>query len=79
MSYYSGEALITKEQNTDLAYVVPEEGSNFWFNAVAIPTTTQNKELAEKFINFLYRPDIAKLSADYSGYSTPNKAVFDLL
>jgi spermidine/putrescine-binding protein len=76
---YSGEALITKEDNADLEYVVPQEGSNIWFDAVVIPTTTQNKELAEKFIDFLYRPDVAKLNADYSGYSTPNTGAFELL
>ena len=76
---WSGDAFFCIEENPDLAYAVPKEGSNLWFDSMVIPKTSQNKELAEKFINFMCRPDIAKMNADYIGYSTANKGAQELL
>lgn len=69
---YSGEALYTASQNPDLEYVVPKEGSNIWVDAICIPKSSQNKEAAEKFINFLCDSEIAFLNADYICYSSPH-------
>lgn len=77
---YSGEALNTSSQNPDLDYAVPKEGSNIWVDAVCIPNSSQNKEAAEKFINFLNEPEIAFMNADYIFYSSPHsgaKEMFD--
>lgn len=76
---WSGDAYYCMAENPDLAYAIPEEGSNMWFDALAIPTTSKHKEEAEKFINFLSRPDIAKKNVDYIQYSTPNNAARELL
>lgn len=76
---YSGEAIYTKEENEDLEYVVPKEGSNIWIDSWVIPKNTKHKEAAEAFINFLCRPDIALMNFDYIGYSTPNTEVRDML
>jgi len=76
---YSGEASYTISENEDLAYVVPKEGSNVWIDSWVIPKSSKNKENAEKFINFLCRPDIALMNFEYICYSTPNTAVYDLL
>ena len=65
--------------NPDLKYVIPKEGSNKWVDALCIPVGAKNKEAAEKFINFLCDPQVAKQNVDYIGYSTPNTAAFDLL
>ena len=69
---YSGEAIYTQSENPDLEYVIPKEGSNMWIDSWVIPKNAQNKENAEAFINFLCRPDIAKMNFDYITYSTPN-------
>ena len=71
---YSGEAEYTKSENENLEYVIPKEGSNVWIDAMVIPKNAKHKENAEKFINFLCRPDIAKMNFDYTTYSIPNKA-----
>ena len=76
---YSGEAIYTQWENPDLEYVIPKEGSNVWIDSWVIPKNAQNKENAEAFINFLCRPDIAKLNFDYITYSTPNTAARDLI
>lgn len=69
---YSGEAIYTQLENPDLEYVIPKEGSNVWIDSWVIPKNAKHKENAEVFINFLCRPDIAKMNFDYITYSTPN-------
>lgn len=82
---YSGEMLYiqneVKNLNLDysLEYVIPEEGTNLWLDSWVIPANAPNKENAEKWIDFLCRPDIAKKNFDYITYPTPNKGAFDLL
>ena len=68
---YSGDAVYMKWQNPDLEYIIPSEGTNLWFDAMVIPNNAQNKDAAEKFIDFMTRPDIAAKNAEYIGYSSP--------
>ena len=76
---YSGEAIYTQKENPNLEYVIPKEGSNIWIDSCVIPKNAEHKENAEKFINFLCRPDIALKNFEYITYSTPNKGAFELL
>ncbi len=69
---YSGEAIYTQRENPDLEYVIPKEGTNLWIDSWVIPKNAKHKENAEKFIDFLCRPDIAYMNFDYITYSTPN-------
>lgn len=69
---WSGDAIYAMQHNPDLEYVIPEEGTNLWVDSMVIPKGTKNKELAEKLINFLCRPEIAYLNAQYTGYATPH-------
>ena len=76
---YSGEALYTQMENTDLEYVIPEEGTNLWLDCWVIPKGARNVENAEKFLNFLCRPDIALMNFDYITYSTPNTSAWEMI
>jgi len=76
---YSGEAIFTQRENPDLEYVIPEEGTNLWIDSWVIPKNTQNKENAEKFIDFMCRADIALKNFEYITYSTPNTAAKELI
>lgn len=76
---YSGEALYCQQENSDLDYVIPKEGTNIWIDSWVIPKNAKNVENAEAFINFLCRPDIAKMNFDYITYSIPNTAGRDLI
>lgn len=76
---YSGEAIYTKSENSDLEYIIPKEGSNVWIDSWVIPKNCRNKENAEKFINFMCRPDIAYKNFEYITYSTPNAAARDMI
>ena len=76
---WSGDAAYIMSENPELKYVIPEEGSNKWFDAMVIPKGSKNKENAEKLINFLTDPENSKQNVDYIGYSTPNKATYEML
>ena len=76
---FSGEAIYTQRENEDLEYVIPKEGSNMWIDSWVIPKDAQNVENAEKFLDFLCRPEIALMNFDYITYSTPNKAARELI
>lgn len=76
---WSGEAIFMMDNNENLAYAVPKEGTNMWFDNVVIPKGAPHKKEAEMFIDFLCRPDIALKNAVYIGYSTPNQGAFDMM
>lgn len=69
--FYSGDVPMMKEENPDLEYAIPKEGSNIWTDAICIPNTADNQDWAEAFINFLCDPDVNARNAEYIGYSTP--------
>ena len=70
---FSGEASEMLDNNEHLHYVIPEEGSNLWFDNIVIPKTSKNLDGAYDFINFMLEPENAAANAEYIGYSTPNK------
>ena len=82
---YSGEMLYIQDEvanlglDYDLEYVIPEEGTNLWLDSWVIPKNAKNKENAEKWIDFMCRPEIAKANFEYITYPTPNRGAFELL
>jgi len=76
---YSGDAVYCISENPDLAYVVPKEGSNVWFDNIIIPKSSQHTAEAEQFINFLCDAKVAAQNSDYIGFSTPNAEALKLM
>jgi len=76
---WSGDAAYAMGYNEDLIYVIPEEGSNVWVDAMCVPKGAKNKENAEKFIDFMCRPEIALLNFEEIYYCTPNAGAIALL
>ena len=76
---WSGQAADMMWDNEDIDYIVPEEGSNLWFDNMVIPRTAKNIDGAHAFINFMLDAEIAAQNADYVGYSTPNLAAMDFM
>ena len=76
---YSGDALYAMEKAENLAYVVPEEGSNVWVDGMCVLKNSKNKEAAECFINFLCEPEIARMNMDHIFYSSPIRQVVENL
>lgn len=69
--YYAGDAITMIEENPDLAFAVPDEGTNYFVDAMCIPATSQNKEAAEMYINFMCETEVAMANTLFIGYSTP--------
>jgi spermidine/putrescine-binding protein len=76
---YSGDAFLCMDENEDLAYSVPKEGSNVWFDNMVILKNAKNVEAAHAFINFLNDGNIAARNTEYIYYSTPNAAAMERL
>lgn len=77
--YYAGDALTMIADNPDLAFVIPEEGTNRFVDAMVIPKGVRYQKEAEQFINFMLETDIAMANIEYLGYSTPQQSVYDQL
>ena len=76
---FSGDAFFCMNENPELNYVIPQEGSFMFFDSMVIPVTSTHKAEAEAFINFMTRPDIALMNTMYIGYSTTNRGAFYML
>ena len=77
--YYNGDAATMVDENPDLGFYVPEEGSNLFFDAMCIPKNARNVENAHKFIDFMCRTDVAIMNNDYIWYSNPHTGVIESL
>ena len=75
--YYAGDYFTMYASNEDLAFAYPKEGSNVFVDAMCIPKCSQNKELAELYINFMLEPEVAIANAEYICYASPNTAVIE--
>ena len=76
-AYYAGDYLYMYEDNNDLRFYYPEEGSNLFVDAMCVPKGCQNKEAAEIFINFMLSRDAAIANAETTYYASPNSLVFN--
>ena len=77
--YYAGDFITMHEQNENLAFCFPKEGSNFFVDAMCIPKGSENKAAAEMFINFMCEPTISAENCNATAYSTPIDAARDLI
>ena len=69
---YSGEYMYCKEENEDLEYAIPKEGTNVWYDGWVITKGSENVENAHKWIDFLCDPEVALQNFEYIYYPTPN-------
>lgn len=70
---YNGDAVLINEENNSIKFVIPNEGTSFWIDNIAIPVGAKHRLLAEKFINFMLRPEIGARQTNYSYYASCNK------
>ena len=75
--YYAGDFLTMQENNPDLAFVYPKEGTNIFVDSVCVPSNAQNYDAAMMYINFLLEPEVALANAEYIYYASPNTAVVE--
>ena len=76
---YSGDAVVCMAENEELAYTIPDEGSNLWFDNMVILKDSPNKEAAQLFINYMCDTQVATQNAEYIGYSTPIEGAVEQL
>lgn len=69
--YYAGDAITMINENPDLAFAIPKEGTNYFVDAMCVPATSTQKEAAEMYINFMCETQIALANCEFIGYSTP--------
>ena len=77
--YYAGDyftMLDAQADNVDLRFYYPDP-TNFFVDAMCIPSCCQNKELAEIFINYMLSAEPAIANAEYIYYATPNSLVYE--
>lgn len=79
MQTWNGEALALRDENPDLDFALPKEGTNIWYDGMVIPKGAENYEEALAFIDFMLRPENAARNTEYVGYSTPNVEGYKLL
>ncbi|MDL2233157.1 spermidine/putrescine ABC transporter substrate-binding protein [Ruminococcaceae bacterium OttesenSCG-928-L11] len=77
--YYAGDALTMMDDNEDLGFFIPEEGTNIFADAMCIPKGSREKEAAEMYINFMLEPEVGAANIEYIGYGTPNAEAKELL
>ena len=75
--YYAGDYLTMRESNPDLAFVVPEEGSNWFVDAMCVLKDAQHKDEAEEWINFIASTESNLANMDYIWYASPNKEALE--
>ncbi|WP_236209278.1 polyamine ABC transporter substrate-binding protein [Pseudomonas tohonis] len=59
-------------KGVEIAYAIPKEGGNLWFDMVAVPADAANAKEAHAFIDYLLRPEVIAKVSDYVGYANPN-------
>jgi spermidine/putrescine transport system substrate-binding protein len=77
--YYAGDyftMLDAQSDSVDLKFYYPDP-TNYFVDAMCIPTSCQNKELAEIFINYKLSSDAAIANAEYISYASPNSLVYE--
>ena len=74
-AYYAGDFLSMYENNEDLEFFYPAEGTNLYVDAMCIPKSSENKEIAEAYIDFMLTEEAAVANAEYTYYASPNNAV----
>ncbi|MDD0973554.1 polyamine ABC transporter substrate-binding protein [Pseudomonas fontis] len=82
---FSGDVFQAKSRaaeagkGVEVAYVIPKEGGNLWFDMLAIPKDSTNVKEAHAFINYLLKPEVIAQVSDYVGYANPNPQAGELM
>ncbi len=74
---YSGDATYIMNENENMGFYMPDSGTNLWYDAMVIPKTAKNIDLAHEFINYVTEYDNAYENSVYVGYTSPNEAVMN--
>ena len=76
-TYYAGDYLSMYDNNPDLKYVIPKEGSNWFVDAMCVLKDAKNKTEAEEWINFICSTEASLRNMDYIWYASPNETALE--
>ncbi len=65
---------VEANNGVEIGYSIPKEGTEMWFDMMAIPKDAKNVENAHIFINYLLRPDVIAKISNYVQYANGNSA-----
>lgn len=74
---YSGDAAVVLDENEDMSFYMPNQGTNIWCDAMVIPQNAENPKLAHEFINYMLTYEAAFDNTETVGYTSPNAEVFE--
>lgn len=74
---YSGDAAVVLDENEDMSFYMPSQGTNIWCDALVIPQNAENPKLAHEFINYMLTYEAAFDNTETVGYTSPNAEVFE--
>lgn len=74
---YSGDAAVVLDENEDMSFYMPSQGTNIWCDAMVIPANAENPKLAHEFINYMLTYEAAFDNTETVGYTSPNAEVFE--
>ena len=74
---YSGDATVILDENEDMSFYMPDQGTNIWCDAMVIPKNAENPKLAHEFINYMLTYEAAFDNTETVGYTSPNAEVFE--
>lgn len=74
---YSGDAAVVLDENEDMSFYMPSQGTNIWCDAMVIPQNAENPKLAHEFINYILTYEAAFDNTETVGYTSPNAEVFE--
>lgn len=74
---YSGDAAVVLDENEDMSFYMPSQGTNIWCDAMVIPQNAENPKLAHEFINYMLTYEAAFDNTETVGYTSPNAEVFE--
>ena len=74
---YSGDAAVVLDENEDMSFYMPNQGTNIWCDAMVIPANAENPKLAHEFINYMLTYEAAFDNTETVGYTSPNAEVFE--
>jgi spermidine/putrescine transport system substrate-binding protein len=76
---WSGDAVQLEADNPNIKFVAPETGVHLWTDNMEVPVGAPEPYTAEKFMDFVYEPEVQADIAEYVNYICPVKGVKEIL
>ncbi|MCC7268814.1 MAG: polyamine ABC transporter substrate-binding protein [Caulobacteraceae bacterium] len=82
---YSGDVLQARtraeeaKNGVEVAYAIPKDGSQVWFDVFAMPKDAPNPDAAYKFLDYMMQPEVIARASNYTQYANANAAATPLV